>query len=962
MRIRPVGFKHLALNVFAFLFSVAMATAADSPREKSLMDFGWKFHLGDDWPTTLRLDKAGANGGPASGSFSDASWRTVNLPHDWAVELPFDPSADGSHGFHPVGPGFPQNNIAWYRKTFDLPAEDSGKRLWLDFDGVFRDCTVYVNGWFVGHHEGGYGSFHYDITDVANCGGRNFVAVKVDASEFEGWFYEGAGIYRHVWLEKTSPLAIAPDGIFIFSQFKNNLPSDYVKIFVQTRLLNALTNTANATVICKIVSPQGKSIATFKANGKVDALTQAEVDLETKVGSPILWSPESPNLYKLITTIQANGVMVDQKETEFGIRTGAFDANRGFLLNGKPYELKGACNHQDHAGVGAALPDALQYFRVKTLKKMGCNAIRTSHNPPTPELLEACDQLGLIVMDENRLLGSDNQNLINWQNQIFRDRNHPSVCIWSIANEEFNVQHTPSGVRVAMTMQDLVIKLDPTRPITYAAPVGDEFDGTINSIIEVRGWNYHTGKDMDDYHREHPLQPQVGTEQGSTVSTRGIYTNDAARGYVSAYDSNAQPWSSTGEYWWSYFAERPWLSGGFVWTGFDYRGEPTPYGWPCVNSHFGVIDVCGFPKDNFYYYQSVWTDKPMVHLLPHWNWPGKEGQKINVWCYSNCKQVELFLNGQTLGRQTMPKNSHLEWNVPYAPGTLSAKGYDAQGRVTAETKVETTSEPAAVQLAPDRQMINANGEDISVITVSVTDSGGRVVPVASNKIQFELSGPGKIIGVGNGDPSCHEPDQFVTSPPVRTQSINNWRWETITDAYATNLLEMAEIFDDGDWQQANVLASSGPLQGHEQGAFRAKISLTAKDLAASSIVLMFNHIGADGFVYVNGQKVGESHNWLTPTSFDVKPLLHPGENTIAASVANWGGSGGINSGVELQFVGQAPAADWQRSVFNGLAQIIVQSTKEPGEIKLTAHADGLASGTLTLTAQPASPRPSVASE
>ena len=691
-------------------------------------------------------------------------------------------------------------------------------------------------------------------------------------------------------------------------------------------------------------------------------MAQSEVDLKTKIASPTLWSPESPNLYKLITTVETNRVIIDQKETEFGIRTVAFDASRGFLLNGKPYELKGTCNHQDHAGVGAALPDGLQYFRVKTLKEMGCNAIRTSHNPPTPELLEACDRLGLIVMDENRLLGSDGQNLVNWQNQIFRDRNHSSVCIWSIANEEFNVQHTPAGVRVATTMQDFVKKLDPTRPATYAAPVGDEFDGTINSVIEVRGWNYHTGQDMDDYHREHPTQPEVGTEQGSTVSTRGIYTNDTARGYVSAYDTNAQPWSSTAEYWWSYFAERPWLSGGFVWTGFDYRGEPTPYGWPCVNSHFGVIDMCGFPKDNFYYYQSVWTDKPMVHLLPHWNWPGREGQKINVWCYSNCKEVELFLNGQSLGRQTMPKNSHLEWDVAYAPGTLSAKGYGAQGRVMAETKTETTGEPAAVQLAADRQTINANGEDISVITVSVTDSEGRVVPVASNKIHFALSGPGKIIAVGNGDPSCHEPDQFITTPPIRTQWIDDWCWEKITNAYATDLPEMAEMFDDSHWQRADALLSSGPLQGREQAAFRAQVGFTEKDLATPSIVLLFNQIHEEGFVYVNGQKAGESHNWQTPASFDVKPLLHPGENTVAVSVANWNGSGGINKGVALQFVGQAPPTDWQRSVFNGLAQIIVQSTKDPGHIELTAHADSLTSGTLTLTVQPASPRPSVASE
>ncbi len=955
--------KLIVLNLaVSLLFTTGVVAQTDSPREKLLMDFGWKFHLGDDWPGNLRLDKAGASGGPASTSFSDADWRTVNLPHDWAVELPFDADADGSHGFHPVGPGFPQNSVAWYRRTFDLPSGDAGKRLWLEFDGVFRDCTVFVNGWIVGHHESGYSSFRYDITDVANYGGKNIISVKVDASEFEGWFYEGAGIYRHVWLEKTAPLAIAPDGIFVFSKLKDNMPSSHAQIIVQTRLLNTLSNTANVTVRCEIISPQDKTVARFKKTGEVKGSSQGSVDFETKISSPVLWSPESPKLYKLITTVEASGQLVDRQETEFGIRTVAFDADKGFLLNGQPYELKGTCNHQDHAGVGAALPDALQYFRVEKLKEMGCNAIRTSHNPPTPELLEACDRLGLIVMDENRLLGSDTQNLDRWHDQILRDRNHPSVCIWSIANEEFNVQDTPSGVRVAATMQDFVHRLDPTRPVTYAAPVGDDFNGSINSIIQVRGWNYHVGSDMADYHREHAAQPEVGTEQGSTVSTRGIYADDAARGYVSAYDNGAQEWSSTAERWWTYFADRPWLSGGFVWTGFDYRGEPTPYGWPCVNSHFGLMDTCGFPKDNYYYYQSVWLDKPMVHLLPHWNWPGKEGQPINVWCYSNCKRVELFLNGQSLGRRTMPKNSHLEWNVTYAPGTLSAKGYDASGGVIAETKVETTGDPSAVQLTPDRPTINADGQDLSVITVAVTDSQGRVVPVASNKIHFALSGPGKIVGVGNGDPSCHEPDQFVTTPPIRIQPVNGWRWEKIPNAYQTNLPEEAENFDDSGWQTDDVNTQTGPLIEQEQAAFRARVNLTADDLATPSIMLTFHMIDNEGFIYVNGQKAGDSHDWQTPITVNVKPFLHPGENTIAVGVANWSGSGGINKGVELKFQGQAPPANWQRSVFNGLAQIIVQSTKQPGQIELTASADGLAPGTLELNAQPATPRPAVASE
>ncbi|HEX9048645.1 MAG TPA: glycoside hydrolase family 2 TIM barrel-domain containing protein, partial [Verrucomicrobiae bacterium] len=645
---------------------------AASPREHLSLDNNWKFHLGEGWPGALHLDKAGASTGPASEKFSDVAWRSINLPHDWAIELPFDQAADGSHGFKALGPGFEKNSIGWYRRAFELPKEDEGKRIWLAFDGVFRDATVWVNGWLIKRHEGGYYPFREDITDVVHFGGKNSIAVRVDATKFEGWFYEGAGIYRHVWLDKTAPVAIAPDGIFVQSQFEKPVPAGNPKIKVEVRLLNAQTNAASATVRCEIISPDGKSVARFSGSDQLAGRSASTVKLDTKVSSPVLWSPESPELYQLVTTVFVADSLVDRKETSFGIRTVGFDKDNGFLLNGKHYELYGTCNHQDMAGVGAALPDALQEFRVKKLKEFGCNAIRTSHNPPTPELLDACDRLGMLIMDESRLLGSDSENLRKWDDQIRRDRNHPCVAIWSVANEEFSVQDSPQGGNVARTMQDYVKRLDPTRPVTYAAPEGDIFAG-INGVIEVRGWNYHIGKnanqygkDVDSYHAKHPNQPQVGTEQGSTVSTRGIYANDKARGYVSAYDVNAPSWANTAEEWWNVFAQRPWLSGGFVWTGFDYRGEPTPYYWPCINSHFGILDTCGFPKDISWYYQSWWTTNVVLHLLPHWNWPGKEGQEIRVDAFSNCKQVELFLNGASLGRQAMKPNSTLTWNVKYA--------------------------------------------------------------------------------------------------------------------------------------------------------------------------------------------------------------------------------------------------------------------------------------------------------
>ncbi len=954
------------------------AAPAASPRERLLLDSGWKFHLGNDWGIAQNLAKAGSGSGPAGIWFSDASWRTVNLPHDWAVELPFDKNADGPHGFKALGHGFPSNSVAWYRRTFELPKEDSGKRLWLEFDGVFRDCEIFVNGWFIGHHESGYGSFCYDITDVADCGGKNVVAVKVNASESEGWFYEGAGIYRHVWLVKTAPVAIAPDGIFVYSQFKNNAPEGMAEIHIQTQLHNWQDNSAAATVKCEIISPDGKSVG--KTEKTLDLKSWADqpvesgfyliregelFDIETPIGwnavfhTPILWSPESPKLYKLVTTVESDGKVVDRQETEFGIRTVGFDKDKGFLLNGKPYLLKGTCNHQDMAGVGAALPDALQYFRIAKLKEVGINAYRTSHNPPTPELLEACDHLGMLVMDENRLLGSDPLHLKWFEEFIRRDRNHPSVAIWSLANEEFSAGGTPEGKRVGETMQDLVKRLDPTRPVTYNAAVGNEFAG-VNEIIEVRGWSYHIGtNNMDAYHAAHPNQPNVGSEQGSTVSTRGIYTNDAARGYVSAYDDNAQPWSNTAEQWWSFFAPRPWLSGGFIWTGFDYRGEPTPYRWPCINSHFGILDMCGFRKDNSWYYQAWWTDKPVLHLLPHWNWPGREGQELDVRALSNCEEVELFLNGRSLGRQTMKKDSELKWKVKYAPGTLSAKGYK-NGQLVAETKVETTGAPAAIQLMPDRSTLNADGEDASVFTVAVTDAQGRVVPVAMDLIHFELSGPGKILGVGNGDPSCHEPDVYL---PVWTNySVavdDGWRWEKTTQPWNANLPEFAASFDDSTWAPADVQSVTNQLGDNEHGVFRTHLKVTEAELAADAVELCFGALNGTGKIYVNGQKAGETHDGGIVSSVDAKRLLHPGDNPVAVLVEYYSSSGGINKGVTLRLQDKPVLPEWKRSVFNGLGQIIVQSTKKPGAIRLTASADGLSPATVSVPSQPCTARPVV---
>jgi beta-galactosidase len=948
----------VSIALLCSAFAAAPAARADTnPRERLLMDFGWKFHLGDDWGPADNLTKAGASSGPAGVSYSDASWRTVDLPHDWAIELPFDPKGDWGHGYKALGEGFPENSIGWYRRTFDLPKEDSGKRIWLEFGGVYRDCTVFVNGWVVGRHPSGYSSFRYDITDVVNPGEKNVVAVRVNASRFEGWFYEGAGIYRHVWLVKTAPLAVAPDGTFVYASFPGNVPGPEADIHLEARLLNTGYDPAQATVSWEVRSPGGKLVASAVRSASAAAIGHTDVTQVTQIDAPELWSPETPRLYKLVTTVTSGGQLVDRVETEFGIRTTSFDPTLGFLLNGKPYEIKGTCNHQDHAGVGEALPDGLQYFRIASLKEFGCNAYRTSHNAPTPELLEACDRLGMLVMDENRLLGSDSDNLGRLEQQVRRDRNHPSVVVWSIANEEWAAQETPAGGRVAARMQALVHQLDPTRAAT------DAFNGTayagINRVIDVRGWNYHIGQAMDDFHRDHPDRPNIGTEQASTVGTRGIYANDKVKGYVSAYDDNAPEWGNTAEQWWSFFGPRPWLSGGFAWTGFDYRGEETPYRWPCINSHFGILDTCGFPKDNFWYYKAWWTSEPVLHLLPHWNWAGREGQAIDVRALSNCDEVELFLNGVSLGRQTMKKNSELKWSVPYQPGRLSAKGYRG-GVEVADTNVDTTGAATDLQLVPNRAAIAADREDVAVVTVQTTDPNGRGVPTASDHVSFSIDGPGRILGVGNGDPSCHEPDVFIGNAPSTSIPIEGWKIKTVANSYPGDDLSPAgPAYDDSSWAAADVQTENGSLEPSVSAWYRVRFNATAEELASSAVELWFGKVDGGGNLFVNGIKAGDSSDPRAASVFDVKALLHPGENTLAVRLSNWGTTAGIGKGVTLRLTGAPAPVQWSRSLFNGLAQVIVQSTGVPGEIHLKASAPGLAPAELTIAANTAPLRPAL---
>ena len=732
-----------------------------SARERLLLDFGWRFHLGHACDPTQdfgfggdgEFSKSGELFEPAREKFDDSKWRAIDLPHDWAVELEFenDPGIV-NHGFKPLDRAYPATSIGWYRRTFEIPQSDLGKRLSIEFDGVFRDSMVVLNGHFLGRNMSGYAPFSHDVTDFLNYGAQNILVVRVDATQGEGWFYEGAGIYRHVWLVKTHPVHVAQWGTYVSCEVRPGAAT----VNISTEVDNESDSEQACRIISTIVDSAGKAVGSAAlAAVAIPARSRREFKQQVVVDNPLLWSIEHPHLYRLHTAIEASGAAVDRYETRFGIRTIRFDPEEGFSLNGKPVKIKGTCNHQDHAGVGSALPDRIQYYRIERLKEMGVNGCRTSHNPPTPEFLDACDQLGMLVMDETRRMSSDPEALNDLKKMIRRDRNHPSVILWSLGNEEPE-QGTERGVRIVSTMKRLARRLDPSRPVTVA--MNDEWGRGISAVVDVQGFNYKHGPEIDDFHRRFPKQPMIGSEVASTVSTRGIYANDKEQGYVSAYDVNFPEWAATAEVWWKIYAERRFLSGGFVWTGFDYRGEPTPYGWPCINSHFGIMDTCGFPKDNYYYYQAWWSEKPVLHLFPHWNWPGKEGQEIDVWCHSNLEKVELFLNGGSLGVKEVPRYEHVAWKVSYKPGTLEARGYKS-GQQVLVARRETAGGAAKIVLRPDRQEILADGQDVSLVEVRVLDNEGRIVPVADNEIMFELSGAGKVIGVGNGNPSSHEADK-----------------------------------------------------------------------------------------------------------------------------------------------------------------------------------------------------------
>ena len=768
-----------------FLLLILLPVLAPA-RERVRFDDGWEFAYGNVASPALDfgcgteyfnyLTKAASihNEGPYSPKFDKskwpAEWKSVTLPHDWVVDLPFAREASHSHGYKTVGFKYPETSVGWYRKTFNVPAGDEGKHFMLRFDGIFRNADVWVNGFWLGKEPSGYATQVYDISEYLDYGGENLVCVRVDASLEEGWFYEGAGIYRHVWLEKTAPVHVAPFGTFVHTSLSDSFDRAFVT--VETTIRNSSAASADYTLQHTLLNADGAPVASaFISAQTVLAKADSRTERAIAIDKPHLWSLSYPYLYKVRTEVLSGDKVIDTYETPFGIRSVVFDADQGFFLNGERVEIKGVNLHQDHAGVGAAIPDALQVYRLKELKKIGVNAVRTSHNPATPEMMDACDSLGILVLEENRLTGVNDEHVRLLKRMIERDRNHPSIILWSIGNEEWGTEWKDKGTKITESMREYCHRLDPTRLMTVASSSGPH----ILIGADVAGYNYVHQHKIDDLRAQYPARKAVGTEETTGCGTRGVYFDDVKNGRMAALNRRNDTRDSTYNVigrGWKYYLERPWLGGLFYWTGLDYRGEPNPLSFPATGSEFGILDYCGFPKDEAFYLKAWWTDEPVLHVFPHWNLPGHEGEKISVWVYSNCDEVELSVNGKRLGRKKMVRDGYLSWEAVYRPGKVVATGYKKGRKVLVET-IETTEKASAVALEADRTALQADGRDLAVVTVCLKDRKGRFVPNACEWVTLEVNGPARILGVGNGDPAWQEKER-PDDPDARTFRVRTF--------------------------------------------------------------------------------------------------------------------------------------------------------------------------------------------
>jgi len=779
----------LGLIIFAaFCSSCVDYKAQDtSPRQKENFDFDWKFSKGD-FPEAYEK------------GFDDSQWQPIDVPHDWSISGPFLKENPSGHSG-----GFAPGGIGWYRKTFKLARIGTSSQVAIEFGGVYMNSEVWINGNYLGKRPYGYISFHYDLTPYLEFKGENVLAVRVDNSKQpSARWYTGSGIYRHVWLIMTDKLHIARHGVYATSK---SISADSAVLEVSTTLKNNYDDLKEFSLKNELYTSNGEWIARSETPAEIPGKGIQEVIQNMTVKNPALWSPDAPNLYTLRTVVYHNNTTFDELETTVGIRYFNFSPDTGFSLNGSSLKFQGVNNHSDLGALGAALNNRVLERRLEILKAMGCNAVRTAHNPPSEELLDMCDRMGFMVMDEafdewieSWPFGNKKKEgkakfgyhlyFDEWAEKdlielIRRDRNHPSIILWSVGNEIpdacFEI-----GIERLKNLMEVVKKEDPTRPITCGITHMHLANTSgFASQLDVTGYNGGGGSCFmyEEDHKTYPERKFIATEVPHTFQTRGVYRTQSwyrdknplggimkvsdlaqeevfpnvSQYYSSSYDNATVRISARDS--WRRTRDFPFMSGEFRWTGFDYLGE-TMFGWPARFWNFGIIDMCGFPKDTYYFYQSQWTAEPMVHILPHWNWAGKEGTEIPVVAYSNCESVELFLNGRSLGEKDMGDRMDLVWQVPFEPGIIEAQG-KKDGTLLCVKKVETSGSPAKIQLLADRKTIKADRQDVVHIEVNIQDDKNRFVPDASNNIIFKIEGEATILAVDNGGPKSQE--SFVGS-------------------------------------------------------------------------------------------------------------------------------------------------------------------------------------------------------
>ena len=786
--------KNGIFTVIILLASIMVSCyKSETARETIKFTKDWKFNLSDSEQFS-------------SAEFDDSGWRTLDVPHDWSIEGEFskDNPASPGGGALPGGTG-------WYRKTFTIPANDKDKLIFIDFDGVYQKSEVWINGHFLGMRPYGYISFRYELTSFLNFGGLNVLAVRVNNSEQpNSRWYSGSGIFRNVWIVKTGKVFVDHWGTFITTP---EVTKERAVVHVKTTLRNMSGKLSKLKLRTLVLDPNGKNIAHGETKSEPYEKDNETFIHDITLESPQLWSVDNPNLYKIVTEVYANGKLTDTYETPFGIRYYNFDVEEGFSLNGGKMKIKGVCMHHDLGCLGSAINTRALERQLEILKNMGCNSIRTSHNPPAPELLDLCDKMGFIVQDETFDMWRKKKTPYDYSryfpewherdltDHIMRDRNHPSVMMWSIGNEVLEQwQHIDSDTinieqanlilnfdknvdasiinsgemsvnsLITNKLANIVKSLDTSRPITAACNEVNPWNNLFKSgALDLMGFNYHH-ESYSAFPENYPGKKLIISEATSGLMTRGFYQMPSdsmliwpTRGQpfgnpeqqCSAYDNCHVPWGSTHEESWKLVKKYDHIAGTYIWTGFDYLGEPTPYWWPSRSSYFGIIDLAGFPKDVYYMYQSEWTDKDVLHVFPHWNW--NPGQLVDIWAYySNADEVELFLNGKSLGTKSKTGDElHVMWRVPFEPGTIRAVSRK-NGKEIISREIKTAEMPYQLKVTADRTKISSDGEDLSFITVEVVDENGIMVPDASNQINFEIEGDAKIVGVDNGNPVSHE--------------------------------------------------------------------------------------------------------------------------------------------------------------------------------------------------------------